>query len=387
MKGFIPTPIASYLIKVHSRCNMMCDYCYEYNCGNTSWKSKPREMTIEIFRRAILRIQEHARAHSLTDVFFSFHGGEPLLRKPDFFKEAVDIARTLLEPEVRVGLGMQSNGTLLSKEWVDLFCDLKIGYGISIDGPQHVHDRFRVYSNGEPTHADVLKGLQHLLTEKGRTIWGGILSVLNVEEDPIEILLYLASFNPPSIDFLEPHGSWVTIPPGKKSFHSTEYGDWLIKLFDYWFDSPLSAIPIRKFEEIIEHYFGGTGSVESFGIEPVNLITISTNGDYESVDCLKASKEDGHYLGLNVFDHSIDEVLSRPMIQIRQAGLAALADQCRTCDHVLICGGGYFPHRYSTERGYGNPTVYCADYRVLMEHIQDKVSGQIGGTKTKSCTL
>lgn len=368
-------PINSLLIKVHSRCNLMCDYCYEYNSGNTSWRSKPKMMSREVYVMILARVKEHCVRHNIQDMFFSFHGGEPLLRDPDWYRFATKKAKEELSPHTEIAFGMQSNGTLLTEEWVHVLHELGVGYGISIDGPKEIHDKNRVHSNGDPSFDKTMAGLQHLLTTKGRCIWGGILSVIDINSNPNEILDFLSQFQPPSIDFLEPHGSYDKLPPGKKGMASQEYGEWLIKLFDYWFDHPtISHVPIRKFEEIIEHMLGGRGSIESFGLEPVSLVTIATDGMVESVDCIKAAHPNAHYLGLNVFDNSFDEVLSHPMVQLRQIGLAALNEQCHSCALVEICGGGYFAHRYNQlDNTFKHPTIYCQDYKLLIRHIQKRM--------------
>jgi uncharacterized protein len=126
---------------------------------------------------------------------------------------------------------------------------------------------------------------------------------------------------------------------------------------------------IRKFEEIIEHIFGGKGTLEAFGLEPVGLVTIASDGAYESVDCIKASYPEAENLGLNIFDNSLDEVLTHPMINVRQIGLEGLSEKCCNCQLVTICGGGYIAHRYGKENGFRNPTIYCEDYRKLIEYI------------------
>jgi uncharacterized protein len=373
MDDFKPTPLGSFLIKVHSRCNLMCDYCYEYNSGNTSWKRKPKEMSWEVFEQTLVRVREHSLKHGLRKQFFSFHGGEPLLRGADFFRKAVERARTVLQPEIEIGFGTQTNATLLTADLAGTLADLSIGVGVSIDGPRHVHDRYRVYSNGDPSFDDAMRGLSHLLTEPGRRAFGGILAVIDPTEDPIMVFDFLASLDPPRIDFLEPHGTWDRMPAGKRSADDTVYGDWLVRLFDHWFNGNRSDIPIRKFEEIIEHLYGGRGEVESFGLEPVNLVTVATDGAVEAVDCVKAACPDAEVLGLNVFDHSFDDVLDHPSVRVRQVGERALADQCLGCEHKMVCGGGYYPHRYSRENGFRNPTVFCADYRKLIDHIERRV--------------
>ncbi len=138
MDDFKPTPLASFLIKVHSRCNLMCDYCYEYNSGNTSWKRKPREMSWDVYEQTLFRVREHSLKHKIRRQFFSFHGGEPLLRGMDFFRRAVDRARAVLQPEIEIGFGTQTNGTLLTADFALAFADLRIGVGVSLDGPRHV---------------------------------------------------------------------------------------------------------------------------------------------------------------------------------------------------------------------------------------------------------
>ena len=363
-------PLSSFLIKVHSRCNLMCDYCYEYNCGNTSWRKKPKEMAWDVYTRAVERVVEHAAKHSLSYCFFSFHGGEPLLRSPEFFRRAVAFAKERLAAHsITIEFGMQSNATLLNAEWVEALADLSISIGISLDGPEEAHNEFRVYSNGLPSYADARAGLEHLLTPRGREIWGGFLTVINVNRDPVEIFEHLAGFDPPSTDFLEPHSSWDKLPVGKAAPEDTRYGDWLIRLFDHWFYSDRARIPIRKFDEIIEHIYGGRGTLEFFGLEPVGLVTIATDGAYESVDCIKAAHPQAENLGLTIFTNTLDEVLAHPMIRGRQTGLNALPETCCACELVPVCGGGYFAHRYSPQNGFRNPTIFCEDYKKLIRHI------------------
>jgi uncharacterized protein len=357
----------------------MCDYCYEYNSGNTSWKRKPREMSWEVYEQTLVRVREHSIKHGLDHQFFSFHGGEPLLRGIEFFRQAVARAKEVMRPEIEIGFGTQTNATLMTADFAQAFADLQIGVGVSIDGPRNVHNRYRVYSNGDPSFDDTMRGISHLLEGPGRRAFGGILAVINVAEDPVEIFDFLAQFNPPQLDFLEPHGTWDRLPMGKSTPDDTVYGDWLIKLFDYWFSGHRSDVPIRKFEEIIEHLYGGRGQVESFGLEPVNLVTVATDGAIEAVDCVKASCPDAEVLGLNIFDHSFDDVLEHPSVRARQIGELALADRCLNCEHVSICGGGYYPHRYSRETAFTNPTIFCTDYCKLIDHISHRVGEAING--------
>lgn len=336
-------------------------------------------MSWEVYEQTLVRVREHSLKHGLQQQFFSFHGGEPLLRGAEFFRRAVERARSVLQPEIGIGFGTQTNATLMTPEFAEMFANLGVSVGVSIDGPRHVHDRYRVHSDGTPSFDDTMRGVGHLLTSPGRQAFGGILAVINVKEDPVAIFDFLSGLNPPQIDFLEPHGTWDRLPTGKPTAADTAYGDWLIRLFEHWFNGPRTEISVRKFEEIIEHLYGGHGEVESFGLEPVTLVTVATDGAIEAVDCVKASFPGAEVLGLNVFDNSFDEVLEHPSVRSRQVGEHALAEECLNCGNMSVCGGGYYPHRYGRQSGFRNPTIFCADYRKLIEHIRRRVGEAVNG--------
>ena len=367
-------PITFFIVKVHSRCNLNCDYCYEYNLGNSGWTRKPKFMSIAVFRCLCERIAEHSAANNLNEQpFISFHGGEPLLRSPEFFDAAMTLARELI-PDVR--FGMQTNGTLLNSEFLDVFLKHGLRAGVSLDGPEAINDRHRLGHKGQGSFKQVMQGLEHFRHAPRREAWGGLLSVIDVHTDAVEQIEFFADLDPPGFDLLEPDGNWEKLPPGKRFAESTEFADWLIRAFDHWFDHR-SNLRLRRFDEIIESMFGGRGTVEYFGVEPAPLITVATDGAYEAVDQIKSAFDGAEELGLNVHEHSLDEVVRHPKVQERLTGFASLANQCRQCRHRLSCGGGYYPHRYSTANEFRNPSIYCADYLRLFDHISARLQEEL----------
>ena len=115
-------PLQFFIVKVHSLCNLNCDYCYEYNLGNDGWKFKPKRLEMETFEKLCRRILEHARIHDLDDVFLSFHGGEPTYRPPEFFDEAMTRAKKILGSDIEhIGFGLQSNATRMTEDYIDVF--------------------------------------------------------------------------------------------------------------------------------------------------------------------------------------------------------------------------------------------------------------------------
>jgi len=371
-------PISAFVIKIASRCNLNCSYCYEYNMGDSSWKGMPKYMPEEIFKKVLDRIKEHCNYHDFDNVDISLHGGEPLLVGHQRLSTYLDLIEETL-PEFRVNIGIQSNGLLIDSEYLELFESRNISVGISLDGLPEDNDQFRYYHNGKGSGEDVSSKL-NLIKDSG--IFGGILSVININSDPIETWRYLANFNPPTIDFLLPHAHWDNSDLEKQKI--SKYGDWLIEIFNDWFSGLRQDIRIRFFEEIIYRVFGRPGSLESLGLEEISLITVGLKGDYEQVDTMKSVYPGAHTTQLNIQNNSLNEVLEHQSIAIRQSGISGVSNTCKNCKIVSICGGGYYPHRYSSKDGFNNPSIYCSSLYKLITHIEAKVIENLKNTSRES---
>jgi len=107
-------PINEFVVKVASRCNLDCDYCYEYNTGDSTWKLMPKYFSTNTAEKLITRIKEHNNIHDLGEVIISFHGGEPLLLGPKRLSELSNIFRSIETDNLEVSLTMQTNGTLMN---------------------------------------------------------------------------------------------------------------------------------------------------------------------------------------------------------------------------------------------------------------------------------
>ena len=363
------TPISSFVIKIASRCNLNCTYCYEFNMGDDSWKRMPKIISHDTFQKTILRIKEHADEHNLTNISISLHGGEPLLVGYDNFVHYIFTIKDILKG-FKLMIGIQTNATLLNEEFIILFTKEKISVGVSYDGPPLINDKNRIYHNGKGSGLDVESGLNLL---KDKKCFSGILCVIDVNASPIDVWRYLSDFKPPIIDFLLPHANWSNLPEHHNKKQFEKFGDWLIKIFDDWYNGYNSHVRIRLFEEIIKRLLGEHGTLETLGIEPIGLVTISQNGMYEQVDTMKSVHEGAHLLGMSVNEYSLNDLMTNNHITSRQNGIEGLSNTCKQCEIVNVCGGGYYPHRYSSNGGYENPSVYCKDLFKLISHIRSKV--------------
>jgi len=369
--GWQPSPFRSFVLKIHARCNLRCDYCYMYEKVDQSWRTRPKIMSRATIDLIALRIAEHAEAHGIRDVEIILHGGEPLLAGAELISYLVGAIRAELGQTKRAHISVQTNGLQLDGMFLDLFDSLDVMIGLSLDGDQVMHNRHRRYANGRGSHAQVAAAAALLRRHR---LFGGFLSVVDLRNDPVRAYESLLGFSPPAIDFLLPHGNWSTPPPGRQPGDtSAPYGDWLIAVFDRWYRSARKETMIRLFEEIINLLLGGSSQAEEIGLSPVTVVVIESDGSIEQSDMLKTAYPAAAATELHVARNSFDSALMTAGMAARQLGLNGLADQCRSCPMGRICGGGLYPHRYRAQTGFANPTVYCPDLYRLISHIRGQL--------------
>jgi uncharacterized protein len=372
--GWRPTPFRQFLLKIHSRCNLACDYCYVYTMADQAWRNRPRMMSPALVSVVAERIAEHAQAHCLESVRVIFHGGEPLLSGVAPIVDALRKVRAAVDACVRVQSTIQTNGTLLDETALDVLESLDIQVGVSLDGDMAGHDLHRRYRNGRGSHAEVVRALK-LLADHPR-IYGGVLSVVDLAADPVGTYEALLEFAPPIMDFLLPHHNWAN-PPPRPAGSPAPYARWLIEVFDRWYDAPVQETNIRLFAEIVHLLLGGMSETEAVGLTPSSLIVIETDGTIEQTDALKAAYEGASATGLHIARDSFDVALRDPRIAARQLGAAALAPDCQACPVQAVCGAGLYAHRYRHQTGFRNPSVYCLDLYALITHIRARLADDL----------
>ncbi|MFB8352567.1 FxsB family cyclophane-forming radical SAM/SPASM peptide maturase [Streptomyces niveus] len=365
-------PFRTFILKVANRCNIDCDYCYVFNSADQSWRGLPARMNVDVARAAGRRIGEHASAHHLRGVHVVLHGGEPLLAGPRHLADLLGAVREEVPTGTEIRFELQTNGTLLTDLWLDLFERYEVTVGVSLDGPPPANDRHRLTHGSRSSAASAVRGIELLRSRPH--LFAGLLAVVDLANDPVEVHKYLASFDPPVIDFGLPHGTHDA-PPHRDDPSVPEYGVWMARVYDAWLAQPEHRHSVRMLEDIVALSSGVRGSVESLGLAPPTSVVIESDGSIEGVDTLRSVEEGASWLGFDVIQQSFDEVLHNPKLLHRQYGKAALAEQCQSCPLVEVCGGGYLPHRFSTARGYRNPSVYCTDLEYLIRHVQGSLRG------------
>jgi uncharacterized protein len=382
-----PWPFRQFIVKLHSRCNLACDYCYVYTMADQRWRDRPRVMSRTVVDQTARRVAEHVAEHQLDETEVIIHGGEPLLAGVDALAHLASTMRSAVP--ARVALTVQTNGTLLDLNYLRLFRELDIQVGVSLDGGPAANDRHRVLPNGTGTYHRVRPALRSLQLAEFRRLFRGLLCTIDLDNDPVETYEALLEFAPPRVDFLLPHGNWNSMPPGLRLASTetpteTPYADWLIAVFERWYPASYRETGVRMFEEIINVLLGGHSRLTGIGLSPAATIVIETDGMIEHSDTLASSFPGAAATGLHVSRDSFDAALRLPAVQARQDRLSGLSAVCQECDLLRVCGGGLRAHRFRAGSGFhdfDNPSVYCADLYRLISHIRGKLARDLAALR------
>jgi uncharacterized protein len=299
------------------------------------------------------------------EFFILFHGGEPMLLGKQRFAR---LCGRLRELESKLGLalrlGITTNGVLVDDEWATCFREYRVSVSLSIDGPEQVHDQARIDFSGRGTYGRVIAALQTLRS------WGvepGVLAVCNPEAEPAEICDWFVNhLGLTSFDVLVPDATHEDRPKTIARYYKG--------LFDLWYDDySKRGVRIRYVENLARGALGIASHSESIGYGPISTVTMLTDGSLEPLDVLRIAGTGFTRTTLNIRSHRIQDVADDPLWQEVERASLQLAGPCQSCRHKFACGGGFLPSRWSRERGFDNPSVYCADLQTIFDHVKDRV--------------
>ncbi|WP_246667809.1 cyclophane-forming radical SAM/SPASM peptide maturase YhhB [Bradyrhizobium macuxiense] len=368
----------SFLVKVASRCNLDCEYCYVYHHADQSWRSLPRLLSGDNQAEFVCRLAEYAKEVELEHCLVIFHGGEPLLLGASELSAFAKAIRAALEPATRVDFGLQTNGLLLTEDAIDILKSENIAISLSLDGPREVNDRHRVTRKGRSSFVRTMKALK--LLNEHRSIFAGVIAVIDPHFAPSELLAFFAEHKVPRLDFLLPDANHLRQPPFREQDPDI-FSAWLKQAFDTWFDE-YSTLPIRTFDALLDAAAGLPSRTDAFGLGDVSLLTIETDGSYHDLDVLKITRDGATSLGEDLANTSVAAIAASPAIEAHRGLLRkeGLSDTCQKCVEVDICGGGSLPHRYGSN-GFRNPTVYCGEMQSLIAHIRQRLAKALGSSE------
>lgn len=352
------------LVKLASRCNIACTYCYWFR--DSEVYKKPAVLTVDAEDAFCERLEQHIVENELGEFVVVFHGGEPLLFPKHRF---IKLQEKLNAIEERTGAtierGLSTNAILVDEEYAQILAKYGVNASVSIDGPPEIHDAYRIDFKGKGTHAETVRGIENL-RKVGMN--PGIISVCNPATDPEKLLDYVVNeLGITGFDILPPDATHADNPPPIDSY--------FIKLFDVWFDKyAAKGVRISTIDAMVAGLMGGMSCSDTVGYGPVETLTLMTDGTLEPLDVLRITGNGSTKTETSVFKNSIQDARADARwLGAYQASLS-LCDTCKSCEYMDACGGGHLAQRWSPERGYDNPSVYCQSWKNIFEHIWARIS-------------
>ncbi|MBQ6221016.1 MAG: anaerobic sulfatase maturase [Solobacterium sp.] len=356
-------PAVNVLIKpASSMCNMHCDYCFycdeAVNRKQSSYGYMSRETADNVIRKT-LEFAEGACA-------FAFQGGEPTLCGVEFYRYFTEQVKKYNTRNLKVSYALQTNGLILDEEWCQFFAENHFLLGVSVDGIQSVHDKYRHYLNGD-TYERILANTRlldqyhvdyNILTVVHKASAAAVKEIYqNYRENGWKYLQFIACLDP------------LADERGNQEYSLTPeiYAEFLNTLFDLWYkDLILGREPyIRQFDNYIGILLGiEPESCEQRGMCAVQNV-IEADGSVYPCDFYVL---DDYYLGNLNKNEYLDIYLRRKSMGFIERS-AKPHEECMKCKWGVLCRGGCFRNREKTQ----SLNYFCEAYKVFFEKNINKM--------------
>ncbi len=379
--------VLQVLLKTVERCNINCSYCYYFNGGDNSYEARPPTIQADAIDSTIAFLLQGARDLDIANVEIIFHGGEPLMQSKRSFDDMCKKLRTAFDDsEVSLNLGMQTNGTLIDAEWCDLLARHRVAVGISIDGPKHVNDKYRLDHKGRSTYEATVAGIECLRAyeqKEGMSFGIGVVTVINPEYDYKEIYRHLTeTLGFKSIAFLLPNCSHDSFP----ALNATpeQFGAVLNDIFDAWSANPVADV--RHIKRNLRFFNTGRNpsadviAPEKSGSAPAGqeinishqIIIVHSDGSISLDDALISASpwRNGLKKG-NTKTTTLRQWLNSSFFFDLFTAVNTLPAECVSCSWKNVCRGGDITNRFSVADSFNRNSVYCGALDRSLSHMVD----------------
>ena len=355
---------------IGSICNLACHYCYYLDKEHLYPEAEVFCMPEVILEEYIV---QHIEASTEPVIRFSWHGGEPTVLGMDYFRKIVTLQRKHQPINRRITNGMQTNGTLLDEEWCRFLAAEGFAVGLSLDGPEELHDQYRLTKGGKPTFQQAMRGYERL---QQHGVCTDILCVVNAHNvrSPLQVYRFFKQINAPYVSFLplvEPQPD-ADGGVSSRTVPADAFGAFLCTIFDEWISQDIGRIKIQVFEEAARTAFGQEHSLCIFRETCGDIPVIEHNGDFFSCDHFVDAD---HRLG-NIIETRLVELLESPAQRaFGRAKLDTLPRYCQTCEVRAMCHGGCPKNRFiRTPDGETGLNYLCAGYKRFFTHCRPFVA-------------
>ena len=370
-------PLYVMLKPAGAHCNLACKYCY-YLEKNKLYPTAQRHLMSDEILEQFTR--EYIEAQTMSQVLFTWHGGEPLLRSIDFYRKALSLQQKYAGGR-RIDNVIQTNGTLLTNEWCEFFAQNHWLVGISIDGPQPDHDHYRLTAAGKPSWKKVMQGIK--LLKKHGVEWNA-MAVVNAynANHPMEFYRFFKENGcqflqfTPIVERLTRHEDGRTLASladkdeislSEASVVPEQWGYFLCAIFDEWVRKDVGKIFVEIFDCTLANWMGISPGICAYSKECGHAGVMEHNGDVYSCDHFVFPE---YKLG-NIRDHSlIDMLYGEQQQEFSRLKHSSLPRQCKECDMEFACHGECPKNRFMKDK-YGDSGLnyLCLGYYHYYQHV------------------
>ena len=384
-----PSPDLHVLAKpTGAACNLNCTYCFFLSKESLypGESSRMSDETMESYIRQLLEPQD------AIEVNIAWQGGEPTLMGLDFFRRSMDVVEKYRKPGQKILHSLQTNGVLLNGEWCTFLKEHGFLVGLSMDGPQKMHDAYRVTKRGSGTFEMVVHAWDILQRHQ---VDVNILCAIHAANADYPLDVYRFFRDGLKANFLQfipiverttsemlslANQGWgerigadrpLYIQSGghvtERSVGAEQFGRFMIAIFDEWVRRDVGQVFVQTFDATLASFIG-QHSLCIFSPTCGNAVCLEHNGDLYSCDHYV---EPGHLLG-NIKDETMyDLAASKQQREFGRAKLASLPRYCRECQVLFACHGECPRNRFITAPdGEKGLNYLCEGYKLFFSHVK-----------------
>lgn len=362
-------PLDLVILQTTSFCNLDCDYCYLPD------RHLKNQFSLDLIEPVFRRIFESP----FVGVCFTvcWHAGEPLAVPISFYETALaqieELDKTLNKTGCEIGQSVQTNATLITPAWCDLFKRYNLQVGVSIDGPDFIHDAHRKTRTGLGTHHSTMRGIRHL---QEQDVPFNIITVIT--EDSLDYAdemfaffmdhgLTDVGFNIEELEGVNQSSSLANAEARKR------YKAFIQRFWDLTTQSG-GAFKLREFERICSLIYNGDRIPRSGLTTPFVILNVDHQGNFSTFDpelLAINTAEYGDFILGNVLTDSLESVCQSEKFQRIYGDITAGVELCQqTCQYYGICGGGSASNKYWENGTFrSSQTMACQYYEQMMTDL------------------
>lgn len=357
---FEPVSLSPVIKVVSAGCNLRCPYCF-YS-GHQPEIRKMSEEALDI-------LTENLLAEPVKYIDFIWHGGEPTLMGIDFYQKVLEVQEKYKKPGQVVENSIQTNGTIIDKDWAQFFKENNLRPGLSMDGPAEFHNLTRINAAGRGTFASVMASIVAL---QETNVPVGAIAVINKHTvlEPEKMFNFVKGMK---IPFLM--NRCEAVPSDSECIKSLapspdEYYQFLTKIFDLWIEEDDPNIKIGPFDDLVKAVFGIAPSCCIYRGQCQRYLTIDSNGDVYPCDEFLNQR----YIFGNLVEQSLNQVWSGINFRNYYSGRKEVLTHCVGCEWKPVCNGGCM-REWEDKKGSFNPREmdYCSARRQFFQTIRDRI--------------